>query len=270
MIVAGRVSQKMAPVLRQIYDQMPEPQVGAVDGRLRLQRRHVQQLRDRPGRRPRRARRHLPARLPAAAGDAASTRSSSCTSRSARAARRQPREGAPARPRPRRSTAKPTAQMKGLLGESDDILDRITTARGRRGRPATGAAGRPSRARRPVEVRHGMFGAHGTGDTSGYGGLVRPVAAPGRHGRGPTAAGSTRRPTASSRAGPGVRPGGREGRRRPRRDHLPRPPRAPGRVSCRRCATTPPCGSRCAWASPACTTRTRPAASCTPSTRCCR
>src|SRR4029079_3259953 len=25
MIVAGRLSQKMAPVLRQIYDQMPEP-----------------------------------------------------------------------------------------------------------------------------------------------------------------------------------------------------------------------------------------------------
>src|SRR6476469_9781001 len=25
MIVAGRVSQKMAPILRQIYDQMPEP-----------------------------------------------------------------------------------------------------------------------------------------------------------------------------------------------------------------------------------------------------
>ena len=45
-------------------------------------RRHVQQLRDRPGRRPRRAGRHVPARLPAAAGDAASTRSSSCTTRS--------------------------------------------------------------------------------------------------------------------------------------------------------------------------------------------
>ncbi|ROS76710.1 NADH-quinone oxidoreductase subunit C [Cellulomonas sp. PhB143] len=30
-----------------------------------------------------------------------------------------------------------------------------------------------------VEVRHGLFGAHGTGDTSGYGGLVRPVAMPG-------------------------------------------------------------------------------------------
>ena len=36
MIVAGRVSQKMAPVLRQIYDQMPEPKWVLVDGRLRL------------------------------------------------------------------------------------------------------------------------------------------------------------------------------------------------------------------------------------------
>jgi NADH-quinone oxidoreductase subunit C len=30
-----------------------------------------------------------------------------------------------------------------------------------------------------VDVRHGMFGVRGTGDTSGYGGLVRPVAMPG-------------------------------------------------------------------------------------------
>jgi NADH-quinone oxidoreductase subunit C len=29
-----------------------------------------------------------------------------------------------------------------------------------------------------VDVRHGMFGAHGSGDTSGYGGLVRTVAFP--------------------------------------------------------------------------------------------
>ncbi len=29
-----------------------------------------------------------------------------------------------------------------------------------------------------AEVRHGMFGAHDTGDTSGYGGLVRPVRLP--------------------------------------------------------------------------------------------
>jgi NADH-quinone oxidoreductase subunit C len=30
-----------------------------------------------------------------------------------------------------------------------------------------------------IGVRHGMFGAQGTGDTSGYGGLVRPVVMPG-------------------------------------------------------------------------------------------
>ena len=29
-----------------------------------------------------------------------------------------------------------------------------------------------------VEVRTGMFGAHGSGDTSGFGGLVRPVTRP--------------------------------------------------------------------------------------------
>ncbi|WP_408632869.1 NADH-quinone oxidoreductase subunit C [Myceligenerans pegani] len=51
--------------------------------------------------------------------------------------------------------------------------------------PGSGAGGRPSDLERVgshlevVEVRHGMFGAHGSGDTSGYGGLVRPVALPG-------------------------------------------------------------------------------------------
>ncbi|CAA9415227.1 MAG: NADH-ubiquinone oxidoreductase chain B, partial [uncultured Pseudonocardia sp.] len=44
--------------------------LGARHGRVRQFRRHVQQLRDRAGRRPRRARRHVPARLSAAAGDA--------------------------------------------------------------------------------------------------------------------------------------------------------------------------------------------------------
>ena len=46
-----------------------------------------------------------------------------------------------------------------------------------------------------VGVRHGMFGVHGSGDTSGYGGLVRPVAMPGGDARRRTAAGSTRSPT---------------------------------------------------------------------------
>jgi len=34
MIVAGRLSQKMAPVVRQLYEQMPEPKWG-FHGRLR-------------------------------------------------------------------------------------------------------------------------------------------------------------------------------------------------------------------------------------------
>ena len=34
-----------------------------------------------------------------------------------------------------------------------------------------------------VDVRHGMFGASGSGDTSGYGGLVRPVQLPGASSR---------------------------------------------------------------------------------------
>ena len=57
MIVAGRVSQKMAPVLRTIYDQMMEP-VGHLHGRVRVDGRNVQ-LRDRPGRRPGRPRRRV-------------------------------------------------------------------------------------------------------------------------------------------------------------------------------------------------------------------
>ena len=68
-----------------------QPQVGALDGRLRLQRRDVQQLRDRPGRRPRRAGRHLPARLPAAAGDADGRDHQAARADPGRAARRQPR-----------------------------------------------------------------------------------------------------------------------------------------------------------------------------------
>ena len=92
MIVAGRVSQKMAPVLRQIYDQMAEPS-GCSRWASAPSRRHVQQLRDRAGRRPRRAGRHVPARLPAAAGDAdrrdpQAARQDHGTSRSARTAAR--------------------------------------------------------------------------------------------------------------------------------------------------------------------------------------
>jgi NADH-quinone oxidoreductase subunit B len=59
MIVAGRVSQKMAPVLRQVYDQMMEPKWVISMGVCASSRRHVQQLRDRAGRRPDRAGRRV-------------------------------------------------------------------------------------------------------------------------------------------------------------------------------------------------------------------
>ena len=42
-----------------------------------------------------------------------------------------------------------------------------------------------------------MFGVRGTGDTSGYGGLVQPDRLPRRRASGPTAAGTTRSPTRS-------------------------------------------------------------------------
>jgi NADH-quinone oxidoreductase subunit B len=58
MIVAGRVSQKMAPILRQIYDQMMEPK-WVISMGVCASWRHVQQLRARAGRRPGRARRRV-------------------------------------------------------------------------------------------------------------------------------------------------------------------------------------------------------------------
>ncbi len=70
MIVAGRVSQKMAPVLRQIYDQMAEPKwvlamgVCASSGGMFNNYAIVQGV-DHVV-----SRRHLPARLPAPPGDA--------------------------------------------------------------------------------------------------------------------------------------------------------------------------------------------------------
>ena len=47
IILSGRVSIKMAPVVRRLYDQMLEPQLGDRDGRVLLVDGRVQQLRDR-------------------------------------------------------------------------------------------------------------------------------------------------------------------------------------------------------------------------------
>ncbi len=64
MIVAGRLSQKMAPVIRQLYDQMPEPKWVNVG-------RRVQQLRDCAGLQPGDTRGRVRTGMPAAAGSSA-------------------------------------------------------------------------------------------------------------------------------------------------------------------------------------------------------
>ncbi len=67
MIVPGRVSHKMARPAAPDLRPDVGTEMGDRNGRLRLLRRHVQQLRRRPGRRPDHPRRHLRPRLPTAA-----------------------------------------------------------------------------------------------------------------------------------------------------------------------------------------------------------
>src|SRR5215475_1011597 len=149
------------------------PQVGDLDGCLRIQRRHVQQLRHRAGRRPHRAGRHLPSRLPAATGDAARLHRQAARQDPEHEARSEPRApdhragggrataaaaGGRAQPRP------PGRAAAGVAGMSESESNQQPAVPD----PAE-LAGR-ERLTEPV-VRTGMFGATGTGDTSGYGGL---------------------------------------------------------------------------------------------------
>ena len=70
LILSGRVSIKMAPVVRRLYDQMLEPKWVIAMGACSSIGGHVQQLRGRPGRRQVHAGRRPRPRLPAAAGGA--------------------------------------------------------------------------------------------------------------------------------------------------------------------------------------------------------
>ena len=69
-----------------------------------------------------------------------------------------------------------------VVGDTTETVDAHTTTQDRSHDPKDAAAEElvPSDATtlEVVDVREGMFGVHGTGDTSGYGGMTRPVAMP--------------------------------------------------------------------------------------------
>ena len=208
MIVAGRVSQKMAPVLRQIYDQMAEPKwvlamgVCASSGGMFNNYAIVQGV-DHvvpvdmylPGCPPRPGdahRRDPQAPRPGQAGQA-----------------REQQAGPDQGPRdrgPQRSCPPPTCwgscdePGRGPGKDVDPIEqspDQAAVDQSPENIPPS-----ETTADSQVEqigVRTGMFGVTGTGDTSGYGGLVKPVEFPAPAQR-PTAAGGTRSPTPSRRA----------------------------------------------------------------------
>ena len=67
LICAGRVPFKLAPIIRRIWQQMPQPKWCDLDGRMRIDRRDVRQLRGRAGNRHDHSRRRLCTGLPAAA-----------------------------------------------------------------------------------------------------------------------------------------------------------------------------------------------------------
>ena len=130
-------------------------QVGAGDGCVRLVGRDVQQLRDRARRRPRRAGRHLSARMPAAPRDAAARNPQAARQDSGDAARRATARRRSARPSRRHWRSRRPSNSRVCCGERERQRLRQT------GKETPEVIG----------VRRGMFGAKGTGDTSGYGRL---------------------------------------------------------------------------------------------------
>ena len=233
MIVAGRVSQKMAPVLRQIYDQMPEPKwvlamgVCASSGGMFNNYAIVQGV-DHvvpvdmylPGCPPR----------PEMLIDAILKLHDQVQNRPLGVNM----AGADRAARERRAQGAADLGHEGPPAVSEEPEGRHPRAQG----PRAGS-GRPVARERPGELpeseiqvvgqREGMFGVSGTGDTSGYGGLVQPIVFPGAAQPALRGLARGRRRSARHRAGRRRRRAGRRRGRRdpPRRDHLPRTPRGP-------------------------------------------
>ncbi len=262
MIVAGRVSNKMAPVLRQIYDQMPNPKwvlsmgvcassggmfnnyaiVQGVDHvvpvdiylpgcpprpemlmdailKLHDQIQHTK-LGAHAGRRAARERDRRAGRRADVRDEGAAAMTGGPAGPAAPAARVRPT-------RPRRTDQQ--VDTPGAAAAKDASANPVET-------PATdqpeNLPNLPEAEASTVAVRHGMFGIHGSGDTSGYSGLVRKVQLPAGHRAALRRLVRPGRRHARARD-PGRRPPvlrrGRVRRRRPGRAHLPRPPRAAAR-----------------------------------------
>ncbi len=185
--------------------------------------------------------RHVPPRLPAAARDA--------DRRDPQAARPDPEHQARRQPRSSRSSELETAapagaadlRHEGHAAMSDEKTPEAVPSSRRDQSPENLPA--PTREVRQVGVRPGMFGARGTGDTSGYGGLVQPVVLPAAGASGPY--GGWFDEVGRARSTPRLGGGGRRARRRARgRSTAARSPSTSAARTCRpspRCsATTPP------------------------------
>ena len=165
-------------------------EVGAVDGRVRLVRRHVQQLRDRPGRRPHRPGGHVPAGLPAAAGDADRRHPQAARQDHGRAARAETR---------RRTAAASAPNWSRHRSGTASLPAPIGTPRGQHSRTSSGPA---DRARGPAEAQPGE--------------RMRPIR------------GGADQPPAATTA-PAATPRAATARSTPRARSRPAPPRTPRR-----------------------------------------
>ena len=193
-----------------------------------------------------------------------STRSSSSTTRSAATKLGKNRENEVRELEAAALTATPTLEMRGLLRVTDQSGQRACREQPERGVHSYRSGTTSSRS-----STSGTACCHGSGDTSGY---RRPGAPrrPRRRHAPPLRRLVRRGGRQPRRAAPRLRGCGRQGRGRARRPDLPRAARAPGRLRAR-AARRPRAAVRDVLpASAASTTRTRPAASCTPSTPSCR